>query len=117
MLKYKNLIKNDEFIKTLFFKSIFRKIGFFGGFAYGINQNTKINNIEISKFGSGLIYGSIVLTIMSSPPLWILMNMYFYNNYKTFILPDVIFKKYKPKCEQNNNDSNNDNESLFFAIL
>lgn len=113
MLKYKNLIKNDEFIKTLFFKSIFRKIAFIGGFSYGINQNTKINNIEVSGFGSGMIYGLLGITIMSSPPLWILTNIYFYNNYKTFILPDVIFKKYKPKCEQNNNN----NESLFFAIL
>jgi len=95
----KNIFRNNEFIKTLFIKSIFRKIGFFGGFLYGINQNTKINNIQISGFNGGLVYGSMGLTIMSSPPLWFLMNIYFYNNYKTFILPDIILKKYKPKCE------------------
>lgn len=116
MLKYKNLIKNDEFIKTLFLKSIYRKIGFFGGFSYGINQNTKINNIEVSGFGSGMIYGLLGITIMSSPPLWILTNIYFFHNYRAFIIPNVILKKYKPKCEQNNNNNNN-NESLFFAIL
>lgn len=113
MLKYKNLIKNDEFIKTLFFKSVSRKLAFIGGFSYGINQKTKINNIEVSGFGSGLIYGSIALTIISSPPLWILMNMYFFHNHKSFIFPDVIMKKYKPNCDQNNDN----NESLFFAIL
>ena len=74
MLKYKYLIKNDDFIKTLFIKSIFRKIGFIGGISYGINQKTKINNTEISSIGSGLIYGSIGISVIGSLPLWILMN-------------------------------------------
>jgi len=103
MLKYKILIKNDEFIKTLFLKSILKKIGFIGGFSYGINQDTKINNIELSKFGSGLIYGSIGISVASSIPLWILMNIYFLHNYKALVLPDINFIKYKSKCEQNNN--------------
>ena len=115
MLKNKNLIKNDEFIKTLYFKSFLRNIGFFTGFLYGINQDTKINNIQLSKFGSGLIYSSFCLTVMTSPPLWFLMNIYFCYNHKAFILPDIILKKYKPKCEQNNN--NNSNDSLFSIIL
>jgi hypothetical protein len=120
MLKYKNLIKNDEFIKTLFIKSIYRKVSFIISFTYGINQNTKINNIEISKFGSGLIYGSIGLTIMSSPPLWILMNMYFFHNYRALVYPDTKFLKYKSKCDGNdkkngNNDANK-NEPIFYDL-
>jgi len=115
MLKYKNLIKNDEFIKTLYFKSFLKKFGFFSFFLYGINQDTKINNIQLSKFCSGLVYGSFGLTIMSSTPLWVLMNIYFYHNHKAFILPDVILKKYNPKCEKNKN--NNSNDSLFSVIL
>lgn len=111
----KNIFRNNEFIKTLFIKSMFRKLGFFSGFLYGINQDTKINNIQLSKFGSGLIYGSFCLTVMSSAPLWFLTNIYFYHNHKAFILPDVILKKYKPKCEQGKN--NNSNDSLFLVIL
>ena len=105
MLKYKNLIKNDEFIKTLFIKSIYRKIGFIGGFSYGINQKTKINNIEVSDIGSGLIYGSIGLSIIGSLPLWILMNMYFFHNYRALVYPDTKFLKYKSKCDGKKMDS------------
>jgi len=110
----KNIFRNNEFIKTLFIKSMFRKLGFIGGGLIGINQDTKINNIELSKFGSFLLFGGIGLTIMGSAPLWFLMNIYFYNNHKAFILPDVILKKYKPKCEQG---KNNNNDSLFTVIL
>ena len=117
MLKYKNLIKNDEFIKTLFIKSIYRKIGFIGGFSYGINQKTKINNIEISKFGYGLIYGSIGLTIMSSPPLWILMNMYFFHNYRALVYPDTKILKYKSKCDEEKSDKNvNKDDPIFYDL-
>ena len=104
MLKYKNLIKNDEFIKTLFIKSIFRKIGFIGGFSYGINQKTKINNTEISGIGSGLIYGSIGISVIGSIPLWILMNMYFFYNYTELVCPDINFIKYKSKSNGKKND-------------
>lgn len=111
----KNIFRNNEFIKTLFIKSMFRKLGFFSGFLYGINQNVKINNIELYGFNAGLVYGSIGLTVMGSAPLWFLMNIYFFHNHKAFILPDVILKKYKPKCEQGKNNNNND--SLFLVIL
>ena len=105
MLKYKNLIKNDEFIKTLFIKSIFRKIGFIGGFSYGINQKTKINNTEISGIGTGLIYGSIGISVIGSMPLWILMNIYFFHNYRALIYPDINFIKYKSKSNGKKIDS------------
>ena len=105
MLKYTNLIKNDEFIKTFFIKSIFRKIGFIGGFSYGINQKTKINNTEISGIGSGLIYGSIGISFIGSMPLWILMNMYFFHNYKALILPDTNLIKYSSKSNGKKMDS------------
>ena len=119
MLKYKNLIKNDEFLKITFLKSIFRKIGFIGGFSYGINQKTKINNTEISGIGSGLIYGSIGISVIGSMPLWILMNMYFFHNYRALILPDTKFIKYK--CDDNitKNVSNNDankNDPIFYDL-
>ena len=105
MLRYKNLIKNDEFIKILFIKSIFRKIGFITGFSYGINQKTKINNIEISGIGSGLIYGTIGISVIGSMPLWILMNMYFFYNYRELIYPDIKFIKYKSKSNAKKMDS------------
>jgi len=117
MLKYKNLIKNDEFIKTLFFKAIFRKIGFITGFSYGVSKDTKINNIQLSKFGSGLIYGSIGLSIMSSVPLWILMNMYFFHNYTTLVYPDIKFIKYRSKCNDKKNANNNSKDDLIFYDL
>jgi hypothetical protein len=116
MLKYKNLIKNDEFIKTLYFKSIFRKLSFIIGFGYGINQKTKINNIEISTFGSGLIYGTMGLSLIGSMPLWILMNMYFFHNYRTLVYPDTNFLKYKSKCNDknsNNTSDSNKNKTIF----
>ena len=126
MLKYKNLIKNDEFIKTLVFKSIFRKITFCIGFGYGINQKTKINNTEISGIGNGLLYGSIGISVAGSMPLWILMNMYFFHNYRTLVYPDTNFLKYKSKCNDNitknvsNNDVNknnaNKNEPIFYDL-
>ena len=121
MLKYKNLIKNDEFIKTLFIKSIFRKIGFIGGFSYGINQKTKINNIEVSGIGSGLIYGGIWLSIIGSMPLWIFTNIYFFYNYKALILPDTNLIKYKSKCNDNitknvSNNNSNKNDPIFYDI-
>jgi hypothetical protein len=120
MLKYKNLIKNDEFLKTLFIKSIFRKIGFIGGFTYGINQDIKINNTEISGIGSGLIYGSIGISVIGSMPLWILMNMYFFYNYKALVYPDIKLLKYKSKSDENitKNVSNNanKNDSIFFDL-
>jgi hypothetical protein len=121
MVKYKNLIKNDEFLKTLFIKSIFRKIGFIGGFSYGINQKTKINNIEVSGIGSGLIYGGIWLSIIGSMPLWILTNIYFFHNYRALVYPDTKFIKYKSKCDDNitknvsNNDSNK-NDPIFYDL-
>ena len=105
MLKYKNLIKNDEFIKITFYKSIFRKIGFITGFSYGINQKTKINNTEISGIGSGLIYGSIGISVIGSMPLWILMNMYFFYNYRVLIFPDINLIKYRSKCNDKKIDS------------
>jgi hypothetical protein len=105
MLKYKNLIKNDEFIKILFIKSIFRKIGFITGFSYGINQKTKINNTEISGIGTGLIYGSIGISLVGSIPLWILMNMYFFHNYRALIYPDTNLTKYKSKSNGKKIDS------------
>ena len=111
----KNIFRNNEFIKSLILKTIFRKIGFITGFLYGINQNVKINNIELYGFNSGLVYGGIFLTVTGSAPLWFLMNIYFFHNHKAFILPDVILKKYKPKCEQGKNNNNND--SLFSLIL
>ena len=119
MLKYKNLIKNDEFIKTLFIKSIFRKIGFCVGFGYGINQKTKINNTEISGIGSGLIYGSIGISVIGSMPLWILMNMYFFHNYRALILPDTKILKYKSKCNDENSNSTSDpnkNDPIFYDL-
>ena len=123
MLKYKNLIKNDEFIKTLFIKSIFRKIAFFTGFGYGINQKIKINNIEVSGIGSGLIYASIGISVIGSMPLWILMNMYFFHNYTTLVYPDTKFLKYKSKCNDENSkenvsdDSNKDkNKPIFYDL-
>jgi hypothetical protein len=120
MLKYKNLIKNDEFIKILFLKSFFRKIGFIGGFSYGINQKTKINNIELSGIGSGLIYGSIGLSLIGSIPLWFLMNTYFFYNYKELVYPDIKFIKYKSKCNENDkkNPTNNSNkdEPIFYDL-
>jgi hypothetical protein len=106
MLKYKNLIKNDEFIKILFIKSIFRKIGFITGFSYGINQKTKINNIEVSGFPSGLIYGSIGISVIGSMPLWILMNMYFFYNYRELLYPDIKMLKYKLKCDEEKSSNN-----------
>ena len=105
MLRYKNLIKNDEFIKSLFIKSIFRKIGFCVGFGYGINQKTKINNTEISGIGSGLIYGSIGISVIGSIPLWILMNMYFFYNYTELVHPDIKFIKYESKSDGKKMDS------------
>jgi len=105
MLKYKNLIKNDEFIKILFLKSIFRKITFCIGFGYGINQKTKINNTEISGIGTGLIYGSIGISVIGSIPLWILMNMYFFHNYRGLVYPDINFVKYKSKSNGKKIDS------------
>jgi hypothetical protein len=120
MLKYKNLIKNDEFIKTLVFKSIFRKIGFIVGFSYGINQKTKINNTEISGIGSGLIYGSIGISVIGSIPLWILMNIYFFHNYRALVYPDTKFIKYKSKCDDNDkkngNDDANKNKPIFYDL-
>jgi hypothetical protein len=119
MLKYKNLIKNDEFIKTLYFKSIFRKLSFIIGFGYGINQKTKINNIEISTFGSGLIYGTMGLSLIGSMPLWILMNMYFFHNYRTLVYPDTNFLKYKSKCNDknsNNTSDSNKNKPIFYDL-
>ena len=113
MLKYKNLIKNDEFLKITFLKSIFRKVGFITGFSYGINQKTKINNTQISSIGSGLIYGSIGLSLFGSLPLWILMNMYFFYNYKTLVYPDTNFIKYKSKSNENNF---NKNDSIFYDL-
>jgi hypothetical protein len=105
MLKYKNLIKNDEFIKTLFIKLIFRKIGFITGFSYGINQKTNINNIEVSGIGSGLIYGTIGLSLIGSMPLWILTNIYFFYNYTELVYPDIKFIKYKSKSNGKKIDS------------
>jgi hypothetical protein len=120
MLKYKNLIKNDEFIKTLFIKAIFRKIGFIGGFSYGINQKTKINNIEVSGIGSGLIYGSIGISVIGSLPLWILMNMYFFHNYRALVYPDTKFLKYKSKFDDNDkkngSDDANKNKPIFYDL-
>jgi len=123
MLKYKNLIKNDEFIKTLFIKSILRKIAFFTEFSYGINQNIKINNIQLSGIGSGLIYASIGVTVIGSIPLWILMNIYFFHNYRALVYPDTKFLKYKSKCDDENgkekssNDSNKDkNKPIFYDL-
>jgi len=121
MLKYKNLIKNDEFIKITFYKSIFRKIGFIGGFSYGINQDIKINNnIQISRVESGLIYGTIGLTLIGSMPLWILMNMYFFHNYRALVYPDTKFLKYKSKCDENDkkngNDDANKNKQIFYDL-
>ena len=85
-------------------KSIFRKIGFITGFSYGINQKTKINNTEISGIGSGLIYGSIGISVIGSIPLWILMNMYFFYNYTELVCPDINFIKYKSKSNGKKND-------------
>ena len=119
MLKYKNLIKNDEFIKTLFIKTIFRKIAFFTGFGYGINQKTKINNIEVSGIGSGLIYGSIGLSIIGSMPLWILMNMYFFHNYRALVYPDTKILKYRSKCNDKNSNTTSDpnkNDPIFYDL-
>lgn len=120
MLKYNNLIKNDEFIKVTFLKSIYRKIGFIGGFSYGINQKTKINNTEISGIGSGLIYGSIGISVIGSMPLWILMNMYFFYNYKALICPDTNLIKYKSKSDENDktnsSDNANKNDSIFYDL-
>jgi hypothetical protein len=118
MLKYKNLIKNDEFIKTLFYKSIFRKVGFITGFSYGINQKTKINNIEVSGIGSGLIYGSIGISVIGSMPLWILMNMYFFYNYKALVYPDIKLLKYKSKSNEEKSDKNNsnNNDPIFYEF-
>jgi hypothetical protein len=121
MLKHKNLIKNDEFIKTLFIKSIFKKIAFIGGFSYGINQKTKINNIEVSGIGSGLIYGGIWISIIGSLPLWILTNIYFFHNFRTLVYPDTKFLKYKPKSndengKKNSTNNSNKNEPIFYDL-
>jgi hypothetical protein len=118
MLKYKNLIKNDEFLKTLVLKSIFRKIGFITGFSYGINQKTKINNTHISGIGSGLIYGTISLSLVGSLPLWILMNMYFFYNYGLLVYPDTNFIKYKSKSNEEKSDKNvsNNNVPIFYGF-
>jgi hypothetical protein len=117
MLKYKNLIKNDEFLKITFLKSIFRKVGFITGFSYGINQKTKINNTQISSIGSGLIYGSIGLSLFGSLPLWILMNIYFFHNYKELVYPDIKFIKYRSKCNDEKSDKNvNKNDPIFYDL-
>jgi hypothetical protein len=113
MLTYRNIIRNGELMKVIFMKSIFRKIGFAGGFLYGINQNNRINNIEISGFNSGLIYGSIGMTVMGSMPLWVIMNIYFFGNYNTFIFPDVKISRHKPKPTDNKYDY----LSLFFLLV
>ena len=98
---------------------IFRKIGFCVGFGYGINQKTKINNTEISGIGSGLIYGSIGISIIGSMPLWILTNIYFFHNYRALILPDTKILKYRSKCNDENSNSTSDpnkNDPIFYDL-